>query len=107
MAERDRYLATTDWLAEHLGDANLRVLESTVFLRPNEAGRPANGQWLSQSMEEGLTLTRRYERRLAGLNRVRAGQLRVVDAARLLGVGERQPYRLVRGYRRAIRPRGT
>ncbi len=40
MADRDQYLATTDWLAAHLGDANLRILECTVFLRPNEAGRP-------------------------------------------------------------------
>lgn len=40
MAERDRYLATTEWLAAHLGDPAVRILECTVFLRPNEAGRP-------------------------------------------------------------------
>ena len=40
MADRERYLATTGWLADHLGDANLRILECTVFLRPHEDGRP-------------------------------------------------------------------
>ncbi|MEP7215839.1 MAG: sulfurtransferase [Anaerolineaceae bacterium] len=40
MAGRDRYLATTGWLAEHLDDPNLRILECTVFLRPNADGRP-------------------------------------------------------------------
>lgn len=40
MAERDLYLATAEWLAEHLGDPAVRILECTVFLLPNEAGRP-------------------------------------------------------------------
>lgn len=40
MTERDQYLATTDWLAEHLDDTNLRILDCTVFLRPSAAGRP-------------------------------------------------------------------
>ena len=40
MPARDTYLATTDWLAEHLGEPNLRVLECTVFLRPREDGQP-------------------------------------------------------------------
>ncbi len=40
MPERDRYLATTDWLAKNLGQQDLRILECTVFLRPREDGRP-------------------------------------------------------------------
>lgn len=32
------YLVTTDWLAEHLNDDDVRVFESTVFLRPREQG---------------------------------------------------------------------
>ena len=32
------YLVSTDWLAEHLNDADVRVFESTVFLRPREGG---------------------------------------------------------------------
>ena len=39
MADREHYLATTDWLVEHLDDAEIRILECTVFLRPNEDGR--------------------------------------------------------------------
>ncbi len=39
MVDRDRFLATADWLAANLGSPNLRVLESTVYLRP-----PAEGQ---------------------------------------------------------------
>ncbi|RPH73892.1 MAG: sulfurtransferase [Candidatus Rokuibacteriota bacterium] len=31
---RPQYLVETDWLAEHLGDPDLRVLECTVFLHP-------------------------------------------------------------------------
>ncbi|MBI2767337.1 MAG: sulfurtransferase [Chloroflexi bacterium] len=38
--DRDHYLATTDWLAAHLGDPGLRVLECTVFLRPRDDGKP-------------------------------------------------------------------
>ena len=34
------FLATTDWLAGHLGDPQLRVLECTVFLRPRDDGQP-------------------------------------------------------------------
>ena len=32
------YLASTDWLAEHLDEPDLRVFESTVFLRPRDGG---------------------------------------------------------------------
>lgn len=45
-------------------------------------------------------LSKRDERRVEVLNRVLAGQLRVAEAASLLGVGERQAYRLVGAYRR-------
>ena len=31
-------LVTTDWLAEHLDDPDLRVFECTVFLRPRDGG---------------------------------------------------------------------
>lgn len=34
------YLATTDWLAEHLGEQDLRVLECTVYLHPRDDGQP-------------------------------------------------------------------
>jgi thiosulfate/3-mercaptopyruvate sulfurtransferase len=40
MTERDQYLATTDWLTNHLDDHALRILDCTVFLRPNDSGRP-------------------------------------------------------------------
>lgn len=40
MPQRERFLATTGWLAENLGRPDLRVLECTVFLRPREDGRP-------------------------------------------------------------------
>lgn len=40
MPDRDDYLASTDWLAEHLEDPGLRVIECTVFLRPREHGGP-------------------------------------------------------------------
>jgi thiosulfate/3-mercaptopyruvate sulfurtransferase len=46
---RARYLVETQWLQDHLGDANLRVLDCTVFLQPVESGgvRPESGraQW--------------------------------------------------------------
>ncbi|MDE2746055.1 MAG: sulfurtransferase [Chloroflexota bacterium] len=32
------YLVSTDWLAEHLNDPDVRVFESTVFLRPRDGG---------------------------------------------------------------------
>ena len=32
------YLVSTDWLSEHLDDPDVRVFESTVFLRPREGG---------------------------------------------------------------------
>ena len=32
------YLVSTDWLAEHLEDDDVRVFESTVFLRPRDGG---------------------------------------------------------------------
>ena len=40
MPERDRYLVTTDWLAQNLGRHDLRVLECTVFLQPRDDGQP-------------------------------------------------------------------
>lgn len=39
MADRDQYLVTTEWLAEHLDDPNLRILDCTVFLRPGAEGK--------------------------------------------------------------------
>ena len=32
------FLVSTDWLAEHLADADVRVFEATVFLRPRDGG---------------------------------------------------------------------
>lgn len=32
------YLVSTDWLAEHLGDPDVRIFECTVFLRPRDGG---------------------------------------------------------------------
>ena len=32
------YLVSTDWLADHLEDEDVRVFESTVFLRPRDGG---------------------------------------------------------------------
>jgi thiosulfate/3-mercaptopyruvate sulfurtransferase len=40
MPQRERFLATTEWLAEHLEQPNVRVLDCTVFLRPREDGQP-------------------------------------------------------------------
>ena len=40
MTHPDDYLATTDWLANHLDAPNLRILECTVFLRPRDDGQP-------------------------------------------------------------------
>lgn len=40
MSDRDRYLATTGWVEEHLDDPDLRVLDCTVFLRPRDDGKP-------------------------------------------------------------------
>jgi thiosulfate/3-mercaptopyruvate sulfurtransferase len=51
MPDRERYLATTEWLARNLGSPDLCVLECTVFLRPREDGRPGflvlpgNAEW--------------------------------------------------------------
>ena len=46
---RSRYLVETHWLEDHLEEADLRVLDCTVFLRPVEGGgvRPESGraQW--------------------------------------------------------------
>ena len=39
MPNREDFLVTTGWLAEHLAEPNLRVLECTVFLRPGADGR--------------------------------------------------------------------
>ena len=36
--EHPEYLVSTDWLAEHLDDPDVRVFESTVFLRPRDGG---------------------------------------------------------------------
>ena len=35
---RPEHLVSTDWLAEHLDDPDVRVFESTVFLRPRDGG---------------------------------------------------------------------
>jgi thiosulfate/3-mercaptopyruvate sulfurtransferase len=47
--QKPQYLVETSWLEEHLSDAELRVLDCTVFLRPVEGGgvRPESGraQW--------------------------------------------------------------
>ncbi len=40
MTDQSDFLATTEWLAEHLDDPGLRILECTVFLRPHEDGSP-------------------------------------------------------------------
>ena len=32
------FLVSTDWLAEHLADDDVRVFETTVFLRPRDGG---------------------------------------------------------------------
>lgn len=40
MDARDRYLVTTDWLAENLDAAGLRILDCTVYLRPRDDGKP-------------------------------------------------------------------
>ena len=37
-ATRFSALVETDWLEEHLGDPDLRILECTVFLRYHEKG---------------------------------------------------------------------
>ncbi len=39
MSNREDFLVTTAWLAEHLAGPNLRLLECTVFLRPGAEGR--------------------------------------------------------------------
>ena len=36
--EHPEYLVSTDWLAAHLDDPDVRVFESTVFLRPRDGG---------------------------------------------------------------------
>jgi thiosulfate/3-mercaptopyruvate sulfurtransferase len=40
MPDRDQFLATTAWLADHLDDPDLRILDCTVFLRPRADGKP-------------------------------------------------------------------
>ena len=35
------FLVSTDWLAEHLADDDVRVFETTVFLHPREGGWPS------------------------------------------------------------------
>lgn len=39
MPNREDFLVTTSWLADHIADPNLRILECTVFLRPGAGGR--------------------------------------------------------------------
>lgn len=56
-------------------------------------------------MGDGLTLSNQEERRIEILNRVLAGLLTLVEAAPLLGVGERQARRLLKRYT-AEGPRG-
>jgi thiosulfate/3-mercaptopyruvate sulfurtransferase len=34
---RPQYLVETDWLAQHLDDPDVRVLECTVYLHPDPA----------------------------------------------------------------------
>ncbi len=36
--QHPEHLVSTDWLAEHLSDPDVRVFESTVFLRPRDGG---------------------------------------------------------------------
>lgn len=36
--QHPEYLVSTEWLAAHLDDPNVRVFESTVFLRPRDGG---------------------------------------------------------------------
>jgi transposase len=49
---------------------------------------------------EGLTLSRKEQVRLETLNRVSEGQLRVSEAAMVLGVSERHTWRMLAAYRR-------
>jgi len=46
----------------------------------------------------GLTLNQREQARLEILNRVLQGLMRVEDAAHILGVSERQAWRLLAAY---------
>lgn len=41
-----KHLVETEWLQQHLADANLRILDCTIFLRPTEGGgvRPESGR---------------------------------------------------------------
>lgn len=39
MSDRERCIASTAWLAKHLGDADLRIFECTVYLRPDPSHR--------------------------------------------------------------------
>src|SRR5262245_3792993 len=51
MPDREKYLATTEEVAERLDDPRLCILECTVFLRPPAAGRsgyevvPGRDEW--------------------------------------------------------------
>ena len=38
MEDREKYLVTTEWLAEHLSEPSLRILDCTVYLRPRADG---------------------------------------------------------------------
>jgi thiosulfate/3-mercaptopyruvate sulfurtransferase len=40
MSTREQFLTTTEWLAGHIGEPDLRILECTVFLRPRADGQP-------------------------------------------------------------------
>ena len=51
-------------------------------------------------MMKGLTLSQREETRIQVLNKVLEGELKVREAAKLLGISERHGWRILRAYRR-------
>lgn len=44
-----RYLVETDWLAAHLDDPDLRILDCTVFLRPPAGESAPRASWTTES----------------------------------------------------------
>lgn len=46
-------IVTTDWLADHLGDPNLRVVDATVFMQFPEVGGPPNVESGKAAYEQG------------------------------------------------------
>ena len=46
-------IVTTDWLAEHLNDTDLRVIDATVFMKFPEGGGPPNVESGKSSYEQG------------------------------------------------------